>query len=112
TRSPFPGNTIPANRIDAVALSLLQHYPLPTAAGTANNYSRTDGEGDDQDQFDVRIDHRFGVHDQAFGRVTYFRDGAVPVAAFPDGSGALAGGSIAVGPQDTTPHPFASNSQH
>ena len=112
TRTPFPNNAIPAGRIDAVALALLQRYPLPTTAGTANNYSRTAGERDDQDQFDIRIDHRFAIHDQAFGRVTYFRDGAVPVTAFPDGSGVLAAGSVAVGPQDTTAHAFASNWQH
>src|SRR5262249_18385591 len=51
TRTPFLGNTIPQNRIDPVALSLLQRYPLPTSAGTANNYRRTDNEIDDQDQW-------------------------------------------------------------
>ena len=60
-RSPFAGNAIPSNRIDPVALSLLQRYPLPAAAGTANNYSRTDNENDNQDQWDARIDHKFGL---------------------------------------------------
>ena len=41
-------------RMDPVALALLQRYPLPTSSGTANNYSRTDNEIDDQDQWDVR----------------------------------------------------------
>jgi hypothetical protein len=112
TRTPFANNTIPLAKMDSVALSLLQRYPLPTAAGTANNYSRTDSDVDDQDQWDIRLDHKFTTNDQAFGRLTYFRDGAVPVAAFPDGSGALAAGSIAVGPQDTTAWSFASNYQH
>jgi hypothetical protein len=40
-RSPFPGNTIPADRIDPVARALLDQYPLPTSSGTANNYRRT-----------------------------------------------------------------------
>ena len=40
TRSPFPGNTIPAERMDPVARALLERYPLPTSAGTANNYRR------------------------------------------------------------------------
>src|SRR5262249_2923756 len=57
TRTPFPGNTIPANRVDSVALGLLQRYPLPTSAGTANNFRRTENEVDDQDQWDVRLDH-------------------------------------------------------
>jgi hypothetical protein len=108
-RSPFPGNAIPANRIDAVALSLLHRYPQPTTGGTANNYSRTLGEGDDQDQWDVRIDHKFTPHDQAFGRLTYFRDGFIPVTPLPEGSGVTAG---TLGPQDTTAWSFASNYQH
>ena len=58
-----------------VALSLLERYPLPTNTGTANNYSRTANEIDDQDQWDVRIDHRFATgRDRLFGRLTYFRD--------------------------------------
>ena len=42
TRSPFPGNTIPVERIDPVARTLLERYPLPTSAGTANNYRRVE----------------------------------------------------------------------
>ena len=58
TRDPFPANTIPADRIDPVAAELLARYPLPNLPGTANNYRRVANEGDDQDQFDVRVDHR------------------------------------------------------
>ncbi len=54
TRSPFPGNTIPDGRIDPVARALLGHYPLPTSAGTANNYRRVDNETVDQDQISLR----------------------------------------------------------
>ena len=59
SRSPFPGNTIPGSAMDPVSLSLLDRYPLPTSSGTANNYSRTANEINDQDQGDVRLDHRF-----------------------------------------------------
>ena len=45
--------------MDPVARALLERYPLPTSAGTANNYRRVDNETVDQDQFSVRIDHRF-----------------------------------------------------
>ena len=41
TRTQFPGNTIPLDRMDPVARSLLLRYPEPTSAGTANNYRRT-----------------------------------------------------------------------
>jgi hypothetical protein len=110
SRSPFPGNTIPTGRMDPVALSLLQRYPLPTSSGTANNYSRTAGEVDNQDQWDVRIDHRFPTNrDSLFGRISYFRDGFVPVTPLPEGSGVTTG---TLGPQDTTAWAFASNYQH
>jgi len=112
-RSPFPNNTIPRSAMDPVALALVDRYPLPTAPGTANNYSRTANEVNDQDQGDIRIDHKFASgRDQMFGRLTYFRDKAVPVTALPDGSGAIPAGSIAVGPQDTDAWAFASNYQH
>jgi hypothetical protein len=109
-RSAFANNTIPTNRIDPIALALLQRYPLPTSPGTSNNYSRTDNEIDNQDQWDVRLDHRFSGRDQAFGRLSYFRDGLVPVTPLPDGSGSVTG--TLGGPQDTTAWSFASNYQH
>jgi hypothetical protein len=108
-RTLFPNGAIPPGRVDQVALSLLQRYPLPTAAGTANNYRRTANETDDQDQWDARIDHRFGSKsDQVFGRLSYFRDRAVPVTPLPDGSGVTSG---TLGPQDTTAWAFASSYQ-
>jgi hypothetical protein len=58
TRTQFPGNAIPANRIDALARTLLDRYPLPTSAGTANNFQRVGDEDVDQNQFSARIDHR------------------------------------------------------
>ena len=113
TRQQFPNNTIPTSAMDPVALSLLDRYPLPTNTATANNYSRTANEIVDQDQGDVRLDHKFATNrDQAFGRLTYFREHAVPVTAFPDGSGTIPAGSVAVGPQDTQAWAFASNYQH
>ena len=44
-----------------------------------------------------------------FGRLSYFRDGFVPVTPLPDGSGVTSG---TLGPQDTTAWAFASNYQH
>ena len=113
TRQPFPDNTIPRSAMDPVALSLLERYPLPTTTGTANNYSRIANEIDDQDQGAVRIDHTFATgRDRVFGRLTHFRGHAEPVTAFPDGSGTILPGSVAVGPQDTRAWAFASNHQH
>ena len=110
-RQPFANGSIPASRIDPVALALLQRYPLPTSPDTANNYRRTGNEVDDQDQWDARVDHKFASNsDQIFGRLSFFRDDFAPVTFLPDGSGATPAGVI--GPQKATSWAFASSVQH
>src|SRR5919197_1051494 len=49
-RSPFPGNIIPANRINPIAAAVLNYYPLPNQTGDAqgrNNYFSINPRGDD-----------------------------------------------------------------
>jgi Carboxypeptidase regulatory-like domain len=105
TRSPFPDNTIPADRMDPVARTLLDRYPLPTSAGSANNFHRVDNETVDRDQFSVRLDHRVTTRDQLFGRLTHFQEQFIPVMPLPDGSGVTTG---TLGPQTTKTWSFAS----
>jgi hypothetical protein len=100
TRTPFAANAIPAERIDSVARTLLDRYPLPTSAGTANNYRRVGNETVGQDQFSVRLDQQFAGHrGRLFGRLTRFREKFIPVTPLPEGSGVTAG---TLGPQNTT----------
>ena len=109
TRTPFPGNVIPRDRVDPVAAALLARYPLPTSGGTANNYRRVDDETQDQDQFSLRLDQQFpGNRDHVFGRLTRFRERFLPVTPLPDGSGVTTG---TLGPQETTSSSFASHYQ-
>jgi hypothetical protein len=91
-RQPFPGNTIPAERFDAIARQVIDRYPLPNLPGAANNFVRTASEPDGQDQFDVRIDRYFGARHRVFGRYSYMRDDDTPVTPLPEGSGAIASG--------------------
>ncbi len=60
---------------------------MPTSAGTANNYRRVANEVDDQNQADVRIDHRIGDRDQLFARLSRFQGTFLPVTPLPEGSG-------------------------
>ncbi|HEY7450849.1 MAG TPA: carboxypeptidase-like regulatory domain-containing protein [Vicinamibacterales bacterium] len=109
TRTQFPGNTIPVERVDLVARTLLDRYPRPTSAGTANNFRRVGDETIDQDLFSVRIDHRFSSHmDHVFGRLTRFAEDFVPVSPLPEGSGVTTG---TLGPQATKAWSFASSYQ-
>lgn len=93
TRDAFANNTIPRERLDPVAVALLDRFPLPNLPGAANNYRRVGNESQNQDQFDVRVDHRFGERDQAFVRYSHLRDVTDPVTPLPDGSGALTTGA-------------------
>ncbi len=90
----YAGNIIPLAELDPVALELLQRYPLPTATGSANNFTRVGNEMQDQDQFDVRIDHRFNDRSAVFGRYSFAKDFSEPVTPLADGSGALTGSAI------------------
>jgi hypothetical protein len=107
-RTPFAGGIIPADRIDPIALALLQRYPLPTSAGMANNFRRTAPETVNQDQWSTRVDHRIGARDRLFARLASFREQFLPVTPLPEGSGSTGG---TLGPQDTTAWAFASNYQ-
>ena len=53
----FPGNIIPANRLDPLAVSMINQYqPLPNQSG-ANNLGGVSGSKDRHDQFLTRVDH-------------------------------------------------------
>jgi hypothetical protein len=93
-RQQFPGNTIPMTRFDPVARQVIAHYPDPNLPGTANNYVQTAVEPDNQDQFDVRVDHYFGSRQRVFARYSYWHDDDNPVTPLPDGSGSLTSGVI------------------
>jgi hypothetical protein len=109
TRTAFPGNVIPTERIDSVVRTLLERYPLPTSTGTSNNFRRVDNETVDQDQFSARVDHRLdGNLGQVFARVTRFGETFLPVTPLPEGSGVTTG---TLGPQDTAAWSFASSYQ-
>jgi hypothetical protein len=88
------GNIIPLADFDPVARQLLDRYPAPTSAGAANNFRRVANEGTDQDQFDIRLDHRFSDNDQIFGRYSFFNEDATPVTPLPDGSGNITQGAL------------------
>src|SRR6202022_1727510 len=70
-REPFTGNILPAGRLDANAIKLLNLYPAPNLPGLFNNYAANPVLRNNADQFDVRVDHNFTQKDSIFGRVSY-----------------------------------------
>ena len=106
----YAGNLIPLAEFDTLARALLNRYPLPTATGTANNYTRIGNEVLTQNQFDVRLDHQFSNHDQLFGRYSFAKDISDPVTPLPDGSGNITTGAI--GLTKTKAQQFVGNYLH
>ena len=74
TRSAFPGNVIPVNRVDPVARNVSRLFPAPTIANTplgAVNYTRTDGNRVPKDSYSFRGDHSFTDANRMFVRYSY-----------------------------------------
>lgn len=73
-RDAFPGNRIPANRFDPVAVKMLSFVPLPNTAGSTaasiNNLAWAQQFAINSDQWSMRLDHRFSDRHGIFGRVT------------------------------------------
>lgn len=70
-RDPFPGNVIPANRINPVGLNVASIYPLPNGPGNFNNYTTTVNRDVQDDAFNVRIDHKLSDSDSLFVRYSF-----------------------------------------
>jgi hypothetical protein len=80
-RDVFPGNVIPANRIDPVAKNLLPLYPIPNLPGApftnVGNYYFSGPSTVGQDSFGIRLDERTSDKNQIYGRVSYNRSPTV-----------------------------------
>jgi len=70
-RTPFPTNTIPANRLDPNAVALLNLMPAPTQPGLYNNFNVNRNSYSNVNQFDVRIDANLSSSDALFGRFSW-----------------------------------------
>ena len=70
TKIPFPGNVIPANRINPVGAALVALYPAPNNADPSRNYIGHPQGVSDNDVFAVRIDYQAGRRDAVWGRFT------------------------------------------
>jgi hypothetical protein len=70
--TPFANNQIPANRIDPIATSLLQHVPLPTSSANLQNLTSVEEQNRDLNQFSLRLDHQLRAADHLLVRFSTF----------------------------------------
>jgi hypothetical protein len=72
-RQPFPGNIIPANRINPIAAAALKFFPLPNQAADnqgRNNFFYVNPRNDTFYSTSTRVDHRLTDKQQLFVRYT------------------------------------------
>lgn len=67
-RTPFPGNIIPANRIDLAALELIERLPLPTGPGFVNNFVSNGVAEFNRTNIDNKINYNASDKFTLFGR--------------------------------------------
>ena len=87
-RDLFPGNVIPAGRLDPVGLKLMDFYPLPNrapanAAG-ANNFAGNFSQNLRRDNVTAKIDHAFSDRNHFYFRLLYNRDPGSSTSVLPN----------------------------
>jgi hypothetical protein len=110
--TPFPGNIIPANRIDPVAKTLVDLYPNPQNSDLATNFIYQGPVNQDWSKWDVRADVNMGSRDNMFWRFSK-QDQIVP-AALPlpppaYGGGVLDQSTVGINTGATWNHIFTPN---
>jgi outer membrane receptor protein involved in Fe transport len=84
TREPFPGNTIPQNRIDPIATAFLEKYqPLPNSTSPAGNYLDATPSTFATDSASGRVDHQFGSRSTLTAKYTINDEGNTIAGSFP-----------------------------
>jgi Carboxypeptidase regulatory-like domain/TonB-dependent Receptor Plug Domain len=67
-------NQLPATRLDANAVKLLNLYPVPTNGGFTNNFTNSPALYEHKNAYDIRVDFNPSPKDQVFGRFSYADD--------------------------------------
>src|SRR5918994_997012 len=88
-RLQFPGNTIPANRINPIARKYLDFpvYDEPTVPGRwrTENWEKNASVGGDNDQMSFRGDYNISQNQRLIGRYTRFESTNLPVDLYGNG---------------------------
>jgi hypothetical protein len=83
-RTPFPGNQIPASRLDPIATAFLAKYePLPNSSSSSGNYRDATPSTLGTDEASGRFDHQFGNRSTLTARYTLNRESNVISGSFP-----------------------------
>lgn len=85
-RALFPGNMIPANRVNTVSKNVLPYWAKPNLAGDPvtgiNNFIANKPEKYMINQINARIDHTFSQSNRIFGRISWNESEVKPPVLF------------------------------
>ena len=71
TKTPFPGNLIPSNRLDPISKKFLNYYVPSNLPGLSNNYTQMNSAPNNRDAFTLRLDFVESVKSQWTGRYSW-----------------------------------------
>jgi hypothetical protein len=98
-RTPFPNNTIPANRIDLAALELIRRLPLPNLGGLTQNFAPGGVAEFNRTNVDTKVNYNAGGKLTWFGRYSISPTLIIDPPIFGEVSGpALNGGQLGTAP--------------
>jgi hypothetical protein len=83
-------NQLPAGRLDANAIKLLNLYPNPTSGSLSSNFASSPALYEHRNAFDVRVDFDISQRDQIFSRFSWVDDPQFipgPFGGIADGGG-------------------------
>ncbi|MCU1328607.1 MAG: TonB-dependent receptor, plug, partial [Bryobacterales bacterium] len=86
TGNPFPGNVIPANRLDPVGSKLALFYPAPNVPGAASgkgNFNANTSSRTSPNDYVARVDHTFNENNRLYGRFLAEPSTSTTSALFP-----------------------------
>jgi len=97
TAAGNPTNIFPKGLIDPLAAKLSALFPMPNVNVSGFNYLSEPKKTEDQNNFDIRIDHKISEKDSLFGRFSYEDQPSFIPSPF---NNALDGGAFQDGHQD------------
>ena len=104
-----PTNIFPKGSIDPLAARLSALFPAPNVNVNGSNFLAEPKKSSDQNNFDIRIDHKISDKDSLFGRVSYEDQPSFIPSPFDN---ALDGGAFQDGFQDDSYRSVALSETH
>ena len=90
-RDPFPNNIIPQTQLSNAAQNMAALFPAPQSSDPFRNYNSFGGNGDNSQEYNVKIDHHFSAYDKLMVRLGHVRGSSERPCGFP---GVAGGGSL------------------